>query len=160
MAALVRAYEFGTSPAGRNLGKRAWAQSGPPNKPDCCLSAEYLTSDAAYEALDQYLQRDPTLFNKIKDCVGHVYSTFDAEEHKIGIDPLSLDDSNVPLPAVIWETFGNVDPTDIALFYGQPLTVDEYHADGGGLAAAGGEEDILMFDARREHYSGQNLPTS
>ncbi|KAL1690418.1 hypothetical protein GGG16DRAFT_103070 [Schizophyllum commune] len=138
----------------------AWRKSGPPGKPHLSLSPEWLTSNEAHTALDEYLQNDPTLYEEICNRVGHVYGSFNAAEHKL--DPAAPNDSDIPLSNVIHDMFGeDVDVSDVEFWYGTPLTVTECQkgtTEGLGLETAGVKEDILMFGDNGECYSAQNLP--
>ncbi|KAI5884963.1 uncharacterized protein SCHCODRAFT_02521826 [Schizophyllum commune H4-8] len=160
VAALNRAYEFGTSLTGRDLVRQAWQKSGPPGKPHLSLSPEWLKSEEAHAALDEYLQNNPTLYEEIRNRVGHVYGSFNAAEHEP--DPAAPDDSDIPLSNIIHDMFGeDVNVSDVEIWYGTPLTVAECQkgtTEGLGLEAAGVEEDILMFGDNGECYSARNLP--
>ncbi|KAL1739587.1 hypothetical protein HDZ31DRAFT_68784 [Schizophyllum fasciatum] len=159
VAALNRAYDFATSLAGRDLVQKAWSKSGPPNRPEITLSPDWLTSNEAHEALDKYLDEDDTLFNEIKSCMGHVLGKFESRsEHERGMAPDAIDNSDVPLNAVIRATFGEeITLDDVTAWYGKPLThVPDLD---GGSAAGGDAEDLLGYDEHRQRFGGQNLPS-
>ena len=109
--------------------------------------------------MDKYLDQDDTLFNEIKSRMGHVLGKFDTrDEHERGMNPEAIDDSDVPLEAVIRATFGEeVTMEDITTWYGDPLTrVPDLQE---GLASGGDVENLLNYNDKGERFGDQNLPS-
>ncbi|KAF8983362.1 hypothetical protein BDQ17DRAFT_1336533 [Cyathus striatus] len=141
VAGLVEAYKFLKSLDGHDLIKM-W-----------CLSAECLTSQAAQDALSEYLIHDSTLYNKIRARLGTVQGFQDSSpSNENDIDHLTHDDTDIPLHAVIQATVGCALGADAnhASFVITHFTQGE---DGtGGLIAAGLDEDLWQFDDSGERW--------
>jgi len=116
-----------------------------------CLSEACLTGKASQCALNDYLSSDPTLRDEIYARCGKVEGLSSPDDvPAASIDNDSPDDTDVPLSAVIHDTFGlNFDEVSGVRVF-DFVAGSVMKASDGDLVAGGHEEDIWAFDENRQ----------
>lgn len=141
---------------GRKMVEQAWRKcvAGKWN-----LGKECLTSDDAFEALMDYMEKDPVLANEICQRTSVVYGLDDAEcdDDDDVNKPLEDDNHNtaVPLHDVVQKQLG----LDLD-FEDDEFMVTSVEKDGRNLIPGSNEENIWAYDDFGEKYGAQNLPVS
>ncbi|KAJ6513471.1 hypothetical protein C8R45DRAFT_1050224 [Mycena sanguinolenta] len=138
---------------GQAVIKRSWEKCVVPGKPQYNLSYQCLTSRESRKALREYLKKDPTLANEIKDRCGATHldrlpldlpngPADTLPESNIDNDD-THDDSDVPLSTVLHDALGDGlnSPSTVL-----PVSTAAYDTESGVMSATNDEEDIWGYD--------------
>ncbi|KAF8205883.1 hypothetical protein K438DRAFT_1963657 [Mycena galopus ATCC 62051] len=138
---------------GEAIIKRSWEKCVVPGKLQYNLSYECLTSRESRKALREYLKKDPTLTNEIKDRCGATHlDRLPLDLPNVPEDTLpesnlngndNHDDSDVPLVTVLRDALG---AGLTALQTTLPVSTAAHDPESAGMSATNDEEDIWAFD--------------